>query len=337
MADLRSARLPTRRDSGASSSTAGSMLRSDHMRAGTREPVNAPDSRYSWLRLAICTLISTIGGVGMWSFVVMLPAIQADFGITRGEASLPYTVLMVGFALGSIVTGRLADRFGIRLTLVFGSLAAGLGFVLGGLTSSALAAHHRLWVARARYVRRFRSTDRGRLPLVRALARNCGRHLLGRQLSLRCGMAAGDQPFHRLRGLARNPHRHRSVLPGHGGAARVAAGPAHGAGARHRRHLAACRQLGSVTDGLAGAALDRRRRLLCRHVDAAGAYRRLLRRSRLRRGPRRRDVVADDGVRHREPDRNWLSSPIGSGGCGRCCSARCCKASRSCSTRCSTG
>jgi MFS family permease len=112
------------------------MLRSDHMRARAREPVNAPDSRYSWVRLAICTLISTIGGVGMWSFVVMLPAIQSDFGITRGEASLPYTVLMVGFALGSIVTGRLADRFGIRLTLVFGSLAAGLGFVLGGLASA---------------------------------------------------------------------------------------------------------------------------------------------------------------------------------------------------------
>ena len=107
------------------------MLRSDYMRAGTREPSDAPDSRYSWLRLAICTLISTIGGVGMWSFVVMLPAIQADFGITRGEASLPYTVLMVGFALGSIITGRLADRFGIRVTLVTGSLAAGIGFVLG--------------------------------------------------------------------------------------------------------------------------------------------------------------------------------------------------------------
>jgi MFS family permease len=106
------------------------------MRAGMREPADAPDSRYSWLRLGICTLISTIGGVGMWSFVVMLPAIQADFGITRGEASLPYTVLMVGFALGSIVTGRVADRFGIRVTLVFGSLAAGLGFVLGGLTTA---------------------------------------------------------------------------------------------------------------------------------------------------------------------------------------------------------
>src|SRR5262245_13803441 len=112
------------------------MLSPNQTRASARDSVNVPDSRYAWLRLAICTLISTIGGVGMWSFVVMLPAIQADFGITRGEASLPYTVLMVGFALGSIVTGRLADRFGIRVTLVFGSLAAGLGFLLGGLTTA---------------------------------------------------------------------------------------------------------------------------------------------------------------------------------------------------------
>jgi MFS family permease len=112
------------------------MLRSDHIRAGTREAVNAPDSRYSWLRLAVCTLISTIGGVGMWSFVVMLPAIQADFGITRGEASLSYTVLMVGFAFGAIATGRLADRFGIRITLVFGALALSVSYVLGGMASA---------------------------------------------------------------------------------------------------------------------------------------------------------------------------------------------------------
>jgi MFS family permease len=106
------------------------------MRAGTREPVSAPDSRYSWLRLAICTLISTIGGVGMWSFVVMLPAIQADFGTTRGDASVPYTVLMVGFAFGAIVTGRLADRFGIRVTLVCGAIGLSLGYVLGGLVTA---------------------------------------------------------------------------------------------------------------------------------------------------------------------------------------------------------
>ena len=97
------------------------MLSPNQPRASARDLVNVPDSRYPWVRLAICTLISTIGGVGMSSFVVALPAVQADFGIARGEASLPYTLLMIGFALGAIATGRLADRFGIRVTLSFGA------------------------------------------------------------------------------------------------------------------------------------------------------------------------------------------------------------------------
>ncbi len=51
----------------------------------------------------------------MWSFVVALPAVQADFGVARGEASLPFTLTMLGFGLGGIVLGRLADRSGIVL------------------------------------------------------------------------------------------------------------------------------------------------------------------------------------------------------------------------------
>jgi hypothetical protein len=42
------------------------------------------DSPAAWKRLAIAMLIGTIGSVGMWSFVVALPAVQADFGVARG-------------------------------------------------------------------------------------------------------------------------------------------------------------------------------------------------------------------------------------------------------------
>ena len=51
------------------------------------------------------------------------------------------------------------------------------------------------------------------------------------------------------------------------------------------------------------AALHRQHLLLRGDGDAAGAYRRLLRRSRLWRGARRRDAVDDDGIRHRQPHR----------------------------------
>src|SRR5665213_2475854 len=37
----------------------------------------APDSRQAWVRLALALLIGSIGSVGMWSVVVVLPVIQA--------------------------------------------------------------------------------------------------------------------------------------------------------------------------------------------------------------------------------------------------------------------
>ena len=73
--------------------------------------------------------LSTIGGIGLWSVVVSLPAIQAEFGVDRGDASLPYTATMVGFAVGGVLMGRLADRFGIVVPAVLGALMLGVGYV----------------------------------------------------------------------------------------------------------------------------------------------------------------------------------------------------------------
>jgi MFS family permease len=103
--------------------------------AGQAEPPPT-DSLQAWLRLAVAMLISTIGGVGMWSVVVALPAIQTAFGVDRADASLPYTLAMLGFAGGGVLTGRLADRFGIALPLTIGTLALGLGYLGVGLSSN---------------------------------------------------------------------------------------------------------------------------------------------------------------------------------------------------------
>ena len=52
-------------------------------------PRSEINSAYAWMRLGIALVLGTVGSVGMWSFVVALPAVQADFGVARGEASLP--------------------------------------------------------------------------------------------------------------------------------------------------------------------------------------------------------------------------------------------------------
>jgi MFS family permease len=90
------------------------------------------DSVAAWLRLATATVLGTIGGVGMWAVVVALPAVQAEFGVARGEASLAYTVLMAGFALGGVFSGRLADRYGIMVPVTGGAIMQALGFLAAG-------------------------------------------------------------------------------------------------------------------------------------------------------------------------------------------------------------
>jgi MFS family permease len=96
-------------------------------------PRREVDSPYAWFRLGIAVLLSTIGGVGMWSVVVALPAVQAAFNIDRGAASLPYTLCMVGFAFGGVLMGWLADRVGVVLPVIGGAVALGLGYTAAGL------------------------------------------------------------------------------------------------------------------------------------------------------------------------------------------------------------
>lgn len=88
-----------------------------------------PDSSYSWFRLAISLALATIAGVGLWAGVVILPTIQQEFGVDRAGASLPYTITMIGFALGGVVMGKLADRFGIMVPMMIGTLFLGGGFI----------------------------------------------------------------------------------------------------------------------------------------------------------------------------------------------------------------
>jgi MFS family permease len=94
------------------------------------------DSAAAWLRLGLAVLLSTIGGVGMWSVVVALPAIQAEFGVTRADAALPYTLAMIGFAGGGVAMGRLADRFGVAVPLALGTILLVLGYLAVGQASS---------------------------------------------------------------------------------------------------------------------------------------------------------------------------------------------------------
>ena len=99
-------------------------------------PTGRAESPYAWLRLLTAMLLGTIGGVGMWSFVVELPTVQADLGIARADASLPYTVGMLGFAAGAVLIGRLVDRYGVIAPLVLGTLVLGFAYIGSAFASN---------------------------------------------------------------------------------------------------------------------------------------------------------------------------------------------------------
>src|SRR5688572_23452366 len=95
-----------------------------------------PESEYAWMRLFAALLLAGIGGVGMWSVIVALPAVQAEFGVARSAASLPYTMTMISFGFGGIVMGRLSDRFGIVVPIGGGAVLLGIGYAVASQATS---------------------------------------------------------------------------------------------------------------------------------------------------------------------------------------------------------
>ena len=88
--------------------------------------------------MAISLTIATIGNVGMWAIVVIMPAVQAEFGIARADAALPYTMTMIGFAVGNLLIGRIVDRFGITFALISAALLIAASTGLAALSPSVL-------------------------------------------------------------------------------------------------------------------------------------------------------------------------------------------------------
>jgi len=94
------------------------------------------DSRYSWMRLLVTLAIAVVSNVGIWAIIVVMPSIQAEFGVDRSEASLPYTLTMMGFAFGNLLIGRAVDRFGVTSSLIGAGILIGVSYAASTLSTS---------------------------------------------------------------------------------------------------------------------------------------------------------------------------------------------------------
>ena len=91
---------------------------------------------YPAIRLIASLLLMTIGGSAMYASVIVLAPAAQEFETGRGAASLPYALFMVGFGVGGVVMGRLADRFGIIVPALIGSLCLPAGLYVASLAAT---------------------------------------------------------------------------------------------------------------------------------------------------------------------------------------------------------
>ena len=77
------------------------------------------DSRLAWIRLLLVFFICAIGFIGMWSVVMIMPAVEQEFSSNRSSSTIPYISTMLGFGIGNIIIGKYTDKFGITKPVIF--------------------------------------------------------------------------------------------------------------------------------------------------------------------------------------------------------------------------
>lgn len=88
--------------------------------------------------LMLCTVVATITSIGMSTFSLFLPPIEREFGLSRALATLPYMVAMLGWAVGALLFGKLADDHGSRPVVLIGITLMAAGFAGMGLSRDVL-------------------------------------------------------------------------------------------------------------------------------------------------------------------------------------------------------
>jgi MFS family permease len=86
--------------------------------------------------LLLCAGVVTITSISMNSFSLFLRPIEADFGWSRTTATLPYMFGMLGWGVGGVFFGKLADDVGARRVVLIGILLMAAGFFGMGLSQN---------------------------------------------------------------------------------------------------------------------------------------------------------------------------------------------------------
>lgn len=91
--------------------------------------------RWAYLALGVVLLLF-LGLIYAWS-VFRVP-LEQEFGWAKGETSLTFSISMMMFCLGGLVSGIVTAKKGVRFTLIFSAIFLAAGFMLASRADSLL-------------------------------------------------------------------------------------------------------------------------------------------------------------------------------------------------------
>src|SRR3954452_2512019 len=91
------------------------------------------ESRTSWITASLSLVILGVSFGAAWISVVALKPIAAEMGGARSVPAFATALAWFGSGLGGIGMGYLADRYGVRWTVMLGSLMIALGLAISSL------------------------------------------------------------------------------------------------------------------------------------------------------------------------------------------------------------
>ena len=91
------------------------------------------ETRSSWIVASVSVALLSLSFGALWITAVGLKSIAADLGGARSAPSLANSLAWFGSSIGGIAMGRLADRFGIRWTVMFGAVSICIGLFISTL------------------------------------------------------------------------------------------------------------------------------------------------------------------------------------------------------------
>jgi MFS family permease len=91
------------------------------------------ETRSSWVVASVSVALLSLSFGALWITAVGLKPIAADLGGGRSAPSLASSIAWLGTSIGGVAMGRLADRFGIRWTVIVGAVSICIGLFISTL------------------------------------------------------------------------------------------------------------------------------------------------------------------------------------------------------------